>query len=313
MKSQAQLARLLGLVPYLCARPGVTVAEAAESFGVSRKQLLSDLNTLWFCGLPGGLPGDLIEIDMEAVDSDGVIHIANADYLTRPMRLRPDEVHALMVAVEALDAVAPSSAREAIDSVRRKLAGLRGSTPAGIEIEVAAGEASIRDQVVGAIAARQRLRLTYHGTHRTTTPLVDPARLDVVGGYAYLEAWSLEAPGWRSYRADRIVSVEAAGPAEDHGDPPAAGDWFGKTSEHLVLKLRPGAQWVLEYLPATSVEKDGPDLVATFPVLTRAWASSLVLRLGPEAEVIGPPHALEDARAEAAAALARYREPGRQA
>ncbi|MDO4784466.1 MAG: WYL domain-containing protein [Propionibacteriaceae bacterium] len=309
MRSHEQLARLLGLVPYLRARRGVSVSEAAEAFGVTRRQLIDDLNTLWFCGLPGGLPGDLIEIDMDAVTGGGVILLDNADYLSRPMRLRPDEVHALLVAVDSLVAVAPASARGAIDSVRRKLTGLCGSAPVGVQIEVAAGEAGRREQLLAAIEAGARVRLTYHGTQRTTTPLVDPVRLDVVGGYAYLQAWSLDAGAWRSYRVDRIAEVSLSGEAADRGEPPKPGAWFDQASDRLVLRLRPGAQWVIEYLPTLSVEHDGPDLIATFPVLARAWAVSLVLRLGPDAEVVGPDQAMADARAEAAAALARYLGP----
>ena len=51
------------------------------------KTLREDLSVLWMCGMPGLTPGDLIDIDMDAVDGEGVIHLSNADYLTRPLRL----------------------------------------------------------------------------------------------------------------------------------------------------------------------------------------------------------------------------------
>lgn len=78
-----QVARLLAMVPYLQARPGVPIAEVAEAFGDAR-QVLADLNVLWMCGLPGGLPDDLIEIDMDAVEGEGIVHLGNANYLSRP-------------------------------------------------------------------------------------------------------------------------------------------------------------------------------------------------------------------------------------
>lgn len=77
------------MVPYLQAHPDIGVAEVAADFGITRRQLLADLNVLWMCGLPGGLPDDLIEIDMDAAESEGVIHLNNADYLSRPDALHP--------------------------------------------------------------------------------------------------------------------------------------------------------------------------------------------------------------------------------
>ena len=54
--SVAQLSRLLALIPWLLARPGVSVDEAAAEFGVTPKQLERDLELAFMCGLPGHLP-----------------------------------------------------------------------------------------------------------------------------------------------------------------------------------------------------------------------------------------------------------------
>ncbi|HEX5812858.1 MAG TPA: protein pafC, partial [Pseudonocardia sp.] len=64
-----RLPRLLSLVPYLLARPGIPVAEAAADFGITERQLRRDLELLWMCGLPGYGPGDLIDM---ALDGDRV-------------------------------------------------------------------------------------------------------------------------------------------------------------------------------------------------------------------------------------------------
>jgi len=57
-----RLSRLLNMVPYFLANPGISAAEAAEDLGVTTKQLMNDLNQLWMCGLPGYGPGDLIDL-----------------------------------------------------------------------------------------------------------------------------------------------------------------------------------------------------------------------------------------------------------
>src|ERR1700712_5945988 len=78
------------------------MTEVAAAFGITVKTLREDLNVLWMCGLPGLTPGDLIDIDMDAVDGEGVIHLSNADYLTRPLRLTADEALALVLALRTL-------------------------------------------------------------------------------------------------------------------------------------------------------------------------------------------------------------------
>ena len=72
-----QVARLLTLVPYLHARDSVRLDEAAVALGVSPHQLLKDLKVLLMCGLPGGYPDDLIDVDLDALEDpggDGVIY-----------------------------------------------------------------------------------------------------------------------------------------------------------------------------------------------------------------------------------------------
>ncbi|MDR1450680.1 MAG: WYL domain-containing protein, partial [Propionibacteriaceae bacterium] len=93
--SAEQAARLLLLIPYFQSRPGQSLAEAAAAFDLPPDQLRRDLSVAFLCGLPGGLPGDLIEVDLEAVDGDGLVYLSNAEVLPRPLSLRPDEAMGL--------------------------------------------------------------------------------------------------------------------------------------------------------------------------------------------------------------------------
>lgn len=85
MTSSHQVPRLLALVPYLQAHPDADLTETAAVFDVTVRQLVADLKVLWFCGLPGGAPGDLIEVDMDALEQ-GTIRLTNAEFLSRPQR-----------------------------------------------------------------------------------------------------------------------------------------------------------------------------------------------------------------------------------
>ena len=91
-----QVARLLTLVPFLHARGQIRLDDAATALGVPADQLVKDLKVLLMCGLPGGYPDDLIDVDLDALEgpeADGVIRVSNADYLARPLRLTADRGH----------------------------------------------------------------------------------------------------------------------------------------------------------------------------------------------------------------------------
>ena len=79
---------------------------------------------LFMCGLPGGYPDDLIDVDLDALEgpeADGVIRVSNADYLARPLRLTPTEATAIIVALRALRDGADDDTREVVDRALAKL------------------------------------------------------------------------------------------------------------------------------------------------------------------------------------------------
>src|SRR5579884_972090 len=111
----ARLPRLLALVPYLLARPGIPIEEAAADFGVPARQLRRDLELLWMCGLPGYGPGDLIDLSFEG-ETVTVTYDAG---MRRPLRLTAAEATALLVALRAL---VDTPGINDPDAVRRALA-----------------------------------------------------------------------------------------------------------------------------------------------------------------------------------------------
>lgn len=307
MTSQDQVARLLAMVPYLQAHPGVGVAEAAEAFDITKRQLLADLNVLWMCGLPGGLPDDLIEIDMDAATSEGVIHLSNAEYLSRPMRFTPDEAVSLLVALQAVAEMTTGSSRAAAHSAAEKLSAATGQQDL-VLLSVSTGDDRIREMLAAAIENHQRVRLTYDGAARGTTtyPEVDAAEIQMRDSIAYLQAWSLERGDWRTYRLDRIVEVDTTGqPADDHGPAPELPEgWFDQSDGEVTLELAAGATWVVDYYPVREVTT-GPDGSASvrFAVADAAWLDALLLRLGDQVLSVSPDSARRAAQAAAREAI----------
>jgi len=309
-----QVQRLLALVPYLRDNDGARVDDVAREFGVKPKQILADLKVLWFCGLPGAQMGDLIEIDIDAAEGDGVIHLTNADYLARPLRLAADEALALLTALRTLREVAADTDRAAVDRAIAKLEAAAGAG-ASAHVHVEPADPEIAETVNRALAGKRRLHLTYDVPSRdeTTERDVDPMRLVVSEGRSYLEAWCRLAEDVRLFRLDRIAAAKLLDlPSEP---PPEATPrdlshgMFQPSEADLLatVRLAPPARWVAEYYPTESVTEDADgSLLITLRVADTAWLQRLVLRLGGYATVVEPVALGDQIAATARTALAAY-------
>ena len=315
MTSQAQVRRLLSLVPYLRQHDGAAMADVARSFGISTKTLREDLNVLWMCGLPGLSPGDMIDIDMDAVDGEGIIHLTNADYLTRPLRLAADEALALVLALRTLREVAGPGERDAVDRALAKLE-TAGGHPAADQasVTVTAARDEIQGRINDGLRRGLRLDLTYDVASRaeTTRRMVDPLRVFILEGYGYLEAYCYRAVGLRTFRLDRIAAVEVTDTPVEHHDVhlrDLSTGWFESLRDAplVTLELEPWAAWVAEYYPSEEVTPRGDGgLTVSLRVTDPAWLRGLLLRLGSGARVVTPDGAGDSAVQAAQEALDQY-------
>lgn len=311
--SADRLARLLNLVPYLLARPGIAVAEAAADLGVTERQLREDLELLWVCGLPGYGPGDLIDM---AFDGDRVTITYDAG-IDRPLRLTPDEALALVVALRMLAETPGTGTRDAIERALAKIehaAGDLAGAPVAVRLPA---DAERLGAIRAAVERRRALRLTYYTPARdeTTQRIVDPMRVLMVGGRAYLEAWCRRAEGTRLFRVDRIdgfteLDEPSAPPARARPHDVSEGVFRPGADLPLVtLRVGRGGRWITEYYPVEDVHRAGDDWTVTMRVTDLGWAQRFLLGLGPDVTVTGPPELVERIRAQAATALDAYAAP----
>lgn len=320
-----RLPRLLTLVPYLLARPGIAVADAAADFGVPEAQLRRDLELLWMCGLPGYGPGDLVDLSFEG-DSVTVTFDAG---MRRPLRLSGAEAATLAVALRAL-ADAPGMVDA--DAVQRALAKIEDAAgrvgvthddtaePVGEGVAVGLGRRPGRaeDEVRRAVETGRALRLTYYSASRDAVGrrVVDPMRLLLVDASAYLEAWCRRAEGVRLFRLDRVDDAEVLD--EPSAPPPGARGREGSGEDLLrpddgahvaALVLHPAARWVAEYYPVEDLHADDDGSArVTMRYGDRDWMVRLLLGLGDAVDVLAPPDLVDARRARAREALAAYGE-----
>ncbi|MBO0836358.1 MAG: WYL domain-containing protein [Actinobacteria bacterium] len=310
--SGERLRRLLALVPYVVSRKTVGLAETAAAFGMTERELVDDLNLVWCVELTAPDPYCPIDLSYEG----GEITVSQAETIARPLRLAADEASALLVALRMLEDVAED--REALHRLIAKLESAAGSAAAAssqVAVAISPHEGQATAEVRRALAAGKRLHLRHYvyGRDEVTERDVDPMRLLVADGRAYLEGWCRRAEGVRLFRLDRILSLSVLDvPAEvpAGAEPVDVGRGLFRPSESdlvVEIELSADARWVAESYPCESVTELGQGrLRISLRTPDTRLVRRLALRLGAAARVLAPASLADQVRSDAAAALAHY-------
>jgi proteasome accessory factor C len=313
-----RLRRILVLLPYAIRHPGVSVDELSRKFGVRKQDLVSDLNLVFLCGLPGYGPGDLIDVAVE----DDRVFVRMADYFAAPLKFTPAEAVALYAGAAAMadlpDMAEADALRRALDKLGRALGTAGGKESAPIQVTGSSGAGAHLQTLRDALVQQRRVHLEYFSASRgeLTTRDVDPWGLFTALGRWYLIAFDHLSEEERMFRADRIRSAEiraepADVPAEFDADR-YRGAFVHRDDEgpYMELEISPEvARWFEEYYPVASV-RVLPDLwqAVRMSYSGDRWAATLLLQLGQDVRNVRPPEVLEAARA-LATALARKHAP----
>jgi proteasome accessory factor C len=302
-----RLRRVLALVPYVLAHPGVTIVELAERFEVSEGELERDLELLPLCGLPPYTADRLIDVWVV----DGGVEIRLAEYFERPLRLTPAEGLALLAAGRALLSVPGSDVGGPLATA---LAKLEDALDARGRLAVDVGGSDHLEALQDAAAASEQVEIDYYSFARDemTTRVVDPWRVFHAFGAWYLAAWCHRASAERLFRIDRVRAVRPTGEHFDAVDRSAdRTDLVYRPrpdDPRVTLRLARSAEWVVESYPhesAAQLEDGSWEVVLA--VSEPAWLERLLLSLGPDADVVTPPEAAALAPEAATRILARYR------
>lgn len=168
--------RLLDLVPYIVAHPGISITELAKEFSISRDEVLKDLNLLFLCGLPGYTPLELIDISF---DEESVV-IRDPQNLAAPRNLNESEALIARIALAALEESTPktSSAYLQIIALREKIAeAFSSSIPASAITFTLDKERASLEAIENAIKQELDLEMTYNNvtkdlsSRRSITPI----------------------------------------------------------------------------------------------------------------------------------------------
>ncbi|MGO2540703.1 MAG: WYL domain-containing protein [Specibacter sp.] len=211
--SRDRLIRLLSMVPYLVANPGVSEAEVLAEFSIGAKEWAKDKDTLNVTGLPGYFHGDLMDVTTEA----GQVFIRDAETLSGPLRLTQEEACSVLVGLQALTAIPGTQQAENLGRAIESVGAVAGDDA---WLADAVGLHLISGQEMDTIAALQEAidngraaAITYlvRSRDELSERVVEPRRLFSMDSAWYLRAWCRRAGGLRSFRVDHIKELSDAG------------------------------------------------------------------------------------------------------
>jgi len=276
---------------------------------VSERELLTDLDLLFLCGVHPFTPDTLIEVDV----SGGRVWIRFADWFRRPLRLTAPEGLALVSAGAALQATPGADPDGALGRALAKVETVLGlGADDAVDVDLGPVAGPILDQVHRAVAEHRPTEIDYYsfGRDGRSVRVVHPWRVFNAQGQWYLSAWCTVAVGERLFRVDRIrsaVLVDGEFSPPPSGPPPATPSVYLPQPDDpvVVLDLDPPAHWVAGQYPNEGVvERPGGVLRVRLRTSHRAWLERLLLRAGPDARMVEGDSTVLPAAA--ARVLARY-------
>jgi proteasome accessory factor C len=200
--------RLLDLVPYIVAHPGISITELAKEFSISRNEVLKDLNLLFLCGLPGYTPLELIDISF---DEESVM-IRDPQNLAAPRNLNESEALIARIALAALEESTPktSAAYLQIIALREKIAeAFSSSIPASAITFTLDKERATLEAIESAIKQELDLEMTYNNVTKDSSSKrsISPISIIAEDKRTLVSAYCHSAKALRTFNLAQISEV----------------------------------------------------------------------------------------------------------
>jgi proteasome accessory factor C len=313
-----RLHRLLAVLTWLARQGRAPVSELAERFGLGPDELIADLELAACCGLPPYTPDQLMEI---MVDEEEVVANLGPE-LARPRRLTAAEGFALVTAARAIEAVPGTDPEGSLARGLDKLEAVLGDRG---RLRIDLGEPPFLAELRRAVEDGAQIELGYYSvsSDEESRRVVDPLNVVALDGRWYLDGYCHRAGDRRRFRVDRVLSVSRTGtdvgavgageapeeePENRASDVGEAAFVPGPDATVARVAVDDAGLWLTDAIPTLGTERrpDGRTVIR-LAVASTVWFDRLVLRLGPHAEVLGPPELALSARQAAGRLLERYR------
>ncbi len=284
--------RLAAILLLLQERP-YTSQEIARRFEVSRRTVLRDVQALSEMGVP-----------VIAREGPGGGYTLPADYRTQPLPLTRNEAFLLLLALTSVERLSDLPFKQEMASLLTKLrallpqselSGAKGLlTSVGMDVPTREQRAPFIEALLQAAQNESWVRVSYRSSGRISTQHLLPGQVYTQNGFWYCRALSNERGEERTYRIDRVISI----------DPPDAGfspvpireslPYDHESHPEVRARLTARGADLMESEPhaGRSVRREpgqAGELVLRCPPDELDWYARLFASLGDEVEVLAPP------------------------
>ena len=304
------------MIPFLNNNAGINLEDAAKFFDISEEQLISDLNLIWMCGLPGYTHLELIDVSYDS----GFISIQNAQMLAKPMRITYDEGLALLLAIENLTSIMPESDSHILRSLQKKISDAVSLVINHTEVEESSNDNSVSPktvlpEIVRALEEpKTPLEIEYYSATLDDYIYdhVSPIEITSMNGFAYLRAFSRNHQRQKYFRVNRIRKV-----IRQAGSP--TGQLEGATSEtepasigaKVTIDIDESAYWFIQKWALRSLVFDPQTrkFHGEIEVFDAQWLERAAMSAGGALEVLEPGSLRAQVASAAKRALQNYSDP----
>lgn len=290
--------RLLDLVPFLRANPGMNIKEIASEFKVSVSEIVSDLDLLMVCGLPGYTPLELIDLSTD----EGYVTLRDPQNLEYPRNFTIHELLILKIALSALLVDSPPMLHSEIGSLISKL---DHQMPNQISSE---GILFVPDNILNlrrigeeALVKNQQVEISYRNDTKDelTNRKISLIREYESEGEYFWDAWCHLANAKRTFNLEKISSATLS------MDPSSIGDLSGESSALTVrLRIRQKSQFFAKHQNILK-QTEEPEIYEA-RIYQREWLVREILSAGETATVITPSDLKVQVKKRATQALSQY-------
>lgn len=210
LEASDKVTLLLSFVPYLLRQGSATVVDLATTFDITEKQVVELIELLAVSGVPGEggfyQHQDLFDINWELFETDKVVELWHHVEVESTPKFSAREAAALVAGLQYISSLLPEE-EAAIQSLLHKISQAAASLPENILV-ASITSSKIGENLSEAISKKVTVTFAYQGAHSVRAQRkVDPVRLDLVSGTAYLRGWCHDRKDLRTFRVDRISEL----------------------------------------------------------------------------------------------------------
>jgi proteasome accessory factor C len=292
--------RTMDLIPYILENPGVPIAKLAKQFSVSEKQIESDLQLVFMCGLPGYTPYELIDLIFE----DGVVSIIDPQVLDKPRRFTKSELVVIALGLQLLGelSASDSSRLSKIQQLSNKIVKLGGSK--SVVFAPSRSKSPFVELISKAIANKKSLTMQYQSLVKDeiSQRSIFPHNLYFMNGNLYLSALDITA------KSDRVFKVELIKACESGNE--SIGEIINEerlTSE-VILDVQKTHKNFIERNSSiiTAIDDQTNSFRVHLKLSNLEWLKRSILSNSPGIKVISPSFLAQEVSQLATALLASY-------